>query len=61
MIRTFVIEDEKMNNSDSTSTLELSGKLGGFNIHDMRVLKYIRNWLEETPEDSWDIWHTGNI
>jgi hypothetical protein len=44
--------------------LPLHGLLYGAmncNISDAKILKHISNWFVETPEDSWDIWHMGNI
>jgi hypothetical protein len=43
------------------SQLELPRMAKGFNIRNTAVLKRIHDWLEETPEDSWAVWHMGNI
>jgi hypothetical protein len=30
-------------------------------IRNTKTLAHISNWLVETPEYTWDIWHIGNI
>ena len=50
----------KMNNSGLVSKLELYRKFS-LSIHEIGALQRIRNWFKEDPEDSWEIWHIGNI
>jgi len=33
----------------------------GSAIKNTKIFKHVYRWFEEAPEDSWDIWHKGNI